>query len=67
MMPGPINGRRLVIEALRRRPLLKILFTSGYSENAIVQDGHLDAGFLMLAKPHRKIDPAKMIRTALAA
>ena len=67
MMPGSINGQRLVIEASRRRPLLKILLMSGYSENTMVQDGHLDAGVLMLAKPYREIDLAKMIRTTLAA
>jgi hypothetical protein len=67
MMPGSINGQRLVIEASRRRPLLKILLMSGYSENTMARDGHLDAGVLMLAKPYRKIDPAKLIRTTLAA
>jgi CheY-like chemotaxis protein len=67
MMPGSINGRQLAIEALRRRPSLKILYTSGYSENALVHNGYLDAGVLLLAKPYRKIDLAKMIRTALAA
>jgi len=67
MMPGSINGRQLAIEALRRRPSLKILYTSGYPENALVHNGCLDAGVLLLAKPYRKIDLAKMIRTALAA
>jgi hypothetical protein len=43
------------------------LFTSGYTENATVHDGRLDADVLLLAKPHRKVDLAKMIRTALAA
>ena len=66
MMPGSINGRQLAIEALHRRPSLKILYTSGYSENALVHDGYLDAGVLLLAKPYRKIELAKMIRAALA-
>jgi CheY-like chemotaxis protein len=67
MMPGSINGRQLAVEALLRRPSLKILYTSGYSENAMVDDGYLDAGVLLLAKPYRKVDLAKMIRAALAA
>jgi CheY-like chemotaxis protein len=66
MMPGLINGRQLAIEALNRKPSLKVLYTSGYSESAMVQDGYLDAGVPLLAKPYRKIDLAKMIRTALA-
>jgi signal transduction histidine kinase len=67
MMPGAINGRQLAVEALNRRPSLKVLYTSGYTENAMVHDGRLDADVLLLAKPYRKIDLAMMIRTALAA
>jgi CheY-like chemotaxis protein len=66
MMPGSINGRELAVEALNRRPSLKVLYTSGYSENAMVQDGYLDPGVLLLAKPYRKVDLARMIRVALA-
>jgi CheY-like chemotaxis protein len=66
MMPGSISGRQLAIEALNRRPLLKVLYTSGYSKSAMLLDGFLDAGVLLLAKPYRKADLAKMIRTRLA-
>jgi len=38
-MPGSMNGRELSIEALKLRPTLKVLFTSGFTENAIDQDG----------------------------
>jgi PAS domain S-box-containing protein len=65
IMPGSLNGRQLVDEALKRRPSLKTLFTSGYTENAIVHHGRLDTGVLLLAKPYRKADLARMIRTAL--
>jgi PAS domain S-box-containing protein len=65
IMPGPLNGRRLVEEALRRRPSLKTLFTSGYTEDAIVHHGRLDSGVLLLAKPYRLYDLARMIRKAL--
>ena len=65
IMPGAMNGRQLVDEALQRRPLLKTLFTSGYTENAIVHHGRLDSGVLLLAKPYRKAELARMIRMAL--
>jgi signal transduction histidine kinase/FixJ family two-component response regulator len=67
IMPGRMNGRQLADEALKRRPSLKILFTSGYSNEVIIHHGHLDAGVLLLAKPYRKSDLARMIRAALAA
>jgi len=67
IMPGTMNGRQLVDEALKRRPDLKTLFTSGYTENAIVHHGRLDSGVLLLAKPYRKSELARMIRLALAS
>jgi CheY-like chemotaxis protein len=67
MMPGSINGWQLAIAALSRRPSLKVLYTSGYAENALLRDRRLEEGALLLAKPYRKIDLAKMIRTALMA
>jgi CheY-like chemotaxis protein len=62
-----MSARHLAEEARKRRPDLKVLFTSGYTEHAIVQHGRLDAGVLLLAKPYRKSDLARMIRVALAA
>jgi hypothetical protein len=44
---------------------VKTLFTSGYTENAIVHHGRLDTGLLLLAKPYRKSDLARMTRIAL--
>jgi PAS domain S-box-containing protein len=67
IMPGTMNGRQLVDEALKRRPSLKALFTSGYTENAILHHGRLDAGVLLLAKPYRKTELARMIRVALGS
>jgi PAS domain S-box-containing protein len=65
IMPGSMNGRQLVDAAIERRPGLKTLFTSGYTENAIVHHGRLDSGVLLLTKPYRKSDLARMIRLAL--
>jgi PAS domain S-box-containing protein len=65
IMSGSMNGRQLVDEALKRRPSLKTLYTSGYTENAIVHHGRLDSGVLLLAKPYRQSDLARMLRMAL--
>jgi CheY-like chemotaxis protein len=66
IMPGAMNGRQLANEVLKSKPGLKVLFTSGYTENAIIHHGRLDSGVLLLAKPYRKSDLAGMIRKALA-
>jgi signal transduction histidine kinase/CheY-like chemotaxis protein len=66
IMPGGMNGRQLATEAVRRRPGLKVLYTSGYTENAIVHHGRLDAGVMLLTKPYLSSDLARGIRTALA-
>jgi PAS domain S-box-containing protein len=50
VMPG-VNGRQLADEAERRRPGLKVLFTTGYTRNAIVHHGRLDPGVQMIGKP----------------
>ena len=65
IMPGAMNGRQLADEATQRRPALKTLFTSGYTENAIMHHGRLDPGVHLLAKPYRKPELARMIRLAL--
>src|SRR5882724_646280 len=67
IIPGGMNGRQLAIEAQTRRPGLKVLYTSGYTENAIVHHGRLDVGVLLLPKPYLSSDLARMIKTALAS
>jgi PAS domain S-box-containing protein len=67
VMPGAMNGRQLAEEVARRRPGHKILFTSGYTEDSVVHHGRLKPGMLLLTKPYRKADLARMIRQALAA
>ncbi len=64
IMPGAMNGRQLADEMQKIKPGLKVLFTSGYTENAIIHHGRLDSGVLLLAKPYRKSDMAVMIRSA---
>jgi len=65
IMPGTMNGRQLADAVLKQRPELKVLYTSGYTENAIIHHGRLDSGVLLLAKPYRKSDLARMIRKAI--
>jgi CheY-like chemotaxis protein len=67
IMPGIMNGRQLVDIARALRPSLKVLYTSGYTENAIVHHGRLDSGVLLLAKPYRKAELARMLRMALGS
>ena len=50
VMPG-MNGRKLAEGACERRPALKVLFMTGYSRNAIVHQGRLDAGVELIQKP----------------
>ena len=65
-MPGRMTGRQLAGEVAKRRPGPKVLYTSGYTENAIVHHGRLDPGVLLLTKPYRRSQLAKMISLALA-
>ncbi|EJN12365.1 PAS domain S-box [Bradyrhizobium sp. YR681] len=67
IMPGKMNGRQLADELMKTRPDLRVVYTSGYTENAIIHHGRLDSGVLLLAKPYRKSDLARIIRKALSA
>jgi signal transduction histidine kinase len=67
VMPGGLNGRQLADEVTRRRPGTAVLYTSGYTENAILHHGRLDADVALLNKPYRKLDLARKIREALGA
>ena len=65
IMPGSMNGRELSIEALKLRPTLNVLFTSGFTEDAMDQDGRLDPDILLLVKPYSRADLARMIHLAM--
>ncbi len=66
VMPGGVNGRQLAVAVAELYPNLPVLFTSGYTENAIVHHGRLDPGVHLLNKPYRLQDLAAKIRLALA-
>ncbi|MFA7624835.1 MAG: PAS domain-containing protein [Pusillimonas sp.] len=65
VMPGGVNGRQLAEQALALCPTLKILYTSGYTENAIVHHGRLDRGVNLLSKPYRRNELANKVRKVL--
>ena len=62
-----VNGRKLADEALRRRPGLKVLFTTGYTRNAVVHNGVLDAGVHLIGKPFSIDELATRVREVLDA
>ncbi|WP_147041432.1 response regulator, partial [Skermanella aerolata] len=64
VMPD-INGRKLADEALRRRPELKVLFTTGYTRNAVVHNGVLDPGVELIGKPFTLEELAAKVRAVL--
>jgi len=66
VMPGGMSGPA-VAEAVRAmKPEIKVLFTSGYTENALMHDGSLDKGVQLLNKPYRSEQPALKVRQVLS-
>jgi PAS domain S-box-containing protein len=65
VMPNGLSGRELADAARQQRPGLRVLYTSGYTENSIVHHGRLDSGVLLLSKPYSRDELAKKIRQAL--
>ena len=64
VMPG-INGRILADRARADRPELRVLYTTGYTRNAIVHNGMLDPGVAFLAKPFTMDQLAGKVRQVL--
>jgi len=67
ILPGGRNGRELAEELLALNPELKVLYMSGYTENAILHHGRLDEGVVLLQKPFRSSDLSITIRQLLDA
>jgi PAS domain S-box-containing protein len=65
VMPGGMSGRELADTALKMRPEIKVLFTSGYTEQAIIHNGRLDPGVQLLSKPYRRQQLAEKVRLLL--
>ena len=66
IMPGAMDGRALAAKAGQIVPGLRVVFTSGYTENAIIHNGRLDEGVTLLSKPYRLPQLAETIHSALA-
>ena len=66
VMPGPLKSPEMARKAKERLPRLSVLFTSGYTENAIVHGGRLDEGVNLLSKPYGRDQLARKIRQVLA-
>jgi signal transduction histidine kinase len=64
VMPD-VNGKKLADEAVRRRPGLKVIFTTGYTANAVVHGGVLDQGVHFIAKPFTLDRLAAKVRSVL--
>ncbi len=65
VLPGGMNGRQLSQKVLETRPNLPVLFTTGYTPNAIVHHGRLDADVQLLSKPYTQADLSRKIRAIL--
>jgi CheY-like chemotaxis protein len=66
VMPGPLRSPELARRARQLIPGIAVLFTSGYTESAIVHGGRLDAGVELLGKPYTREALARKIRHVLA-
>jgi len=67
VMPGGMNGRQLAEQAIRQKPNLKVLFTTGYTANAIVHHGRLDPDVELISKPFTYESLGRKIRMLLDA
>ena len=67
VMPGPLKTRDFVAQAQALRPGLPVLYTSGYTENAIVHHGRLDDGVSLLSKPYTRNDLARKVAALINA
>ena len=66
VMPGAVSTREMARRAQELKPGIKILYTSGYTQNAIVHNGRLDDDAFLLSKPYRKDELARKLRSVFA-
>ena len=67
VLPGGMNGRELADEARRLKPELKVLYATGYTRNAIIHQGRLDAEVDLLTKPFTAEALSRKVRQTLNA
>ena len=66
-LPGGVNGRQMADAARANRPDLKVLFITGYAENAVIGHGHLEPGMHVLTKPFAMDRLTERVRSIIAA
>ena len=66
-LPGGMNGRQVADAARLTRPNLKVLFITGYAENAVLSHGHLDPGMHVLTKPFAMEELASRIKELIVS
>ena len=66
VMPGAISTRDLAKQAQAMHRGIRILYTSGYTQNAIIHNGRLDDDAFLLSKPYRKDELARKLRSVFA-
>ena len=67
LMPGAFGAPELARRAQERLPGLPVLFTSGYTDNAIIHGGRLEEGVQLLSKPFTQDELARNLRKVLTA
>jgi PAS domain S-box-containing protein len=65
-LPGGMNGRQVADAARVSRPGLKVLFITGYAENAMIGEGRLEAGMHVLTKPFAVEVLARRIKSVIS-
>jgi signal transduction histidine kinase len=64
-LPGGLNGRQVADAARQLRPDLRILFVTGYAENAVLNHGHIERGMEVLTKPFAIEELARRVQGLL--
>ena len=65
VLPGGMNGVEIAKKAKRLQPNIKVLYTTGYAENAVVHNGQLDPGVTLVNKPYQRAELLEKVRAML--
>ena len=65
VMPGPMKGPEIAAEARRLSPAIKVIYTTGYAQQAALANADLPADAPVLSKPYRRATLARLLRSVL--
>lgn len=65
VLPGGMNGVEIAAEAFRLQPGIKVLYTSGYAETAVIHSNKLSEGEALVNKPYRRAELLEKVQTIL--